>query len=75
MDSLLYDARATLRRLPKTPWFTLAVVATDLKERALRDDDGVTMLQAMRGSTREILASGATREAPPVEALESEAVL
>jgi hypothetical protein len=28
MDSLIYDVRAALRRLPKTPWFTLAVVAT-----------------------------------------------
>ncbi|HXB27025.1 MAG TPA: ABC transporter permease [Gemmatimonadaceae bacterium] len=28
MDSLLYDVRAALRRLPKTPWFTLAIVAT-----------------------------------------------
>jgi putative ABC transport system permease protein len=28
MDSLLFDLRAAIRRLPKTPWFTLAVVAT-----------------------------------------------
>jgi putative ABC transport system permease protein len=28
MDSLLYDIRSAVRRLPKTPWFTLAVVAT-----------------------------------------------
>ncbi len=28
MDSFLYDVRAALRRLPKTPWFTLAVVMT-----------------------------------------------
>src|SRR5579862_6902524 len=28
MDALLYDVRAALKRLPKTPWFTLAVVAT-----------------------------------------------
>lgn len=28
MDSLRYDVRAALRRLPKAPWFTIAVVAT-----------------------------------------------
>ena len=28
MNSLLYDFRAALRRLPSTPWFTLAIVAT-----------------------------------------------
>jgi putative ABC transport system permease protein len=28
MNSLLYDLRAALRRLPSAPWFTLAVVAT-----------------------------------------------
>ena len=28
MNSLLYDFRAALRRLPSAPWFTLAIVAT-----------------------------------------------
>ncbi len=28
MNSLLYDLRAALRRLPSAPWFTLAIVAT-----------------------------------------------
>jgi hypothetical protein len=28
MNSLLYDLKAALRRLPSAPWFTLAVVAT-----------------------------------------------
>jgi putative ABC transport system permease protein len=28
MDSLLYDVRAALRRLPKTPWLALGIIAT-----------------------------------------------
>ena len=48
MDSLLYDAAAALRRLPKTPWFTLAVVMT----LAMQPDGTLKVTQELGGNTR-----------------------